>query len=177
MLRILLYILMSPFILIYYIIELFRTPKSQRANNGEEISKLLKEIENEENIKSSNQIKLQKIMDKYEKMMSIIEVIETDEILEYLIEFEKLDEIMNEFKEYNYKPMSDARYKEFKNYKLITKFQMKFNKINSGKNKIEKIKSLIDEIETCKRRSPQYSDVFDSEIELLNNTLNRINYK
>ena len=171
MFRILLYIIFSPFILIYYIIEFFRNLFSK----NEEIKEVYSINNDISYIDYNNkEIELNYAIKRYDKMMNIIDKIETDEILEYLIEFEKLDEIVEKLNELNYKPMSNAEYKEFKNYKIITKFQMKLNRINKERNKKEKIKSLIGEIETCKKRFSQYSDVFDNEIELLNNTLSKI---
>ena len=169
MFRILLYIIFSPFILIYYIIELFRrSPQEERKviTQKEYNDRIEKEREKNNNIRF--------LLNRYEEIKNEIDKIETSEILEYLIEFEKLDEIINELQKYNESPMSEATYREYKNYRIITKVQKKFNRISGEKNKIEKIKSLIGELETCKKRYPQYSSIFDSQIEMLNNNLERM---
>lgn len=84
----------------------------------------------------------------------------TGEILECLIEMEKLDNIYREIKERHYSFMDDLSYLKLKEDTLDKIIKEKIETIKTGKKKKEKLTSLQDELETCRNRYPEYNEVY-----------------
>ncbi len=94
---------------------------------------------------------------KFQKKLEIVKTQETKEILECLLEMESLNQIYREILENNYSFIDEATYLKIKEDNLDDIIQTKISKVKSNK---EKIKSLIDEIDACRERYPEYNEVF-----------------
>ncbi len=100
----------------------------------------------------------------------------TKEILEVLIEFGELDKSYLEIHKIKPNFLNRIEYEETKLNILDNIISDKFRKYLGGKDskkkKIEKMKSFLDELYVCKRRYPEYKEILDKHIKIINNYVN-----
>lgn len=97
------------------------------------------------------------LKDKFQKKLEKVKVQETKEILECLLEMESLDQIYREIRGNEYNFIDETTYLKIKEDTLDDVIT---SKINEAKKNKEKIKSLIDEIDSCRERYPEYNEIF-----------------
>lgn len=89
----------------------------------------------------------------------------TKEILEVLFDFDDLDKAYIDIKKLKPNFISRNAYEETKLNILDYIINDKFSKYCSNKNKQkEKLKALLDELYVCKRRYPEYKEIFEKYI-------------
>lgn len=101
---------------------------------------------------------------KFQKILEKVKIQETKEILECLLEMENLDRIYREIRENEYEFIDETTYLKIKEDTIDDIITAK---INETKNNKEKIKSLIDEIDSCRERYPEYNEIFIKNINKL----------
>ena len=98
----------------------------------------------------------------------------TKEILECLIEMEKLDSIYEEIKEIKIDFMNENEYLKIKEATLNHIIKEKIKDIELSKRKTEKFKSLLDEIEVCRKRFPEYNEIYINNSKKINNRIEQL---
>lgn len=95
----------------------------------------------------------------------------TNEILECLKLLEELDIIYNIMKNNNIYCMDKKQYQNYKISAIKNAISRKIFNINCNKERIELLKSLLDELKYCKNRYKEYNKLFDVEILKIENLL------
>lgn len=97
--------------------------------------------------------------------------LKTSEILECLKLLEELDNIYNIMTENNIYFMNIKQYQNYKITVIKNAINRKLFNINSNKERIELLKSLLDELKYCKNRYEEYNKLFNVEILKIENML------
>lgn len=97
--------------------------------------------------------------------------LKTSEILECLKLLEELDNIYNIMTENNIYCMNIKQYQNYKITVIKNAINRKLFNINSNKERIELLKSLLDELKYCKNRYEEYNKLFNVEILKIENML------
>lgn len=97
--------------------------------------------------------------------------LKTSEILECLKLLDELDNIYNIMTENNIYCMNIKQYQNYKITVIKNAINRKLFNINSNKERIELLKSLLDELKYCKNRYEEYSKLFNVEILKIENML------
>lgn len=105
-----------------------------------------------------------KLIDSFNKLLSKVEEQSSDEILECLIEMESLDKIYEQITERQLGFLDELEYLKLKEDTLNEIIENKIKNIKPNRNKKDNLKSLKDEIITCKNRYPQYNRIFVKHI-------------
>lgn len=126
--------------------------------------KLIDKYADEKNIKN--------LVKKFHSKLDIVNTQETSEILECLKEMEELDNIFYVIVDYDNNFMSEEEYIRVKSDILSNIISDKIKHISKGKNKKEKYKSLLDEIDVLKKRYPLYKKVYVEYIRIIKNKCN-----
>ena len=100
------------------------------------------------------------LINKFYENFDIVSKQITSEVLECLIEMEKLDEIYNQIIEKTSDFIDDTSYFELKESTLNKIIDEKIKDIETKTKKKESFKSLIDEIEACQKRFPQFNQIY-----------------
>ncbi len=98
----------------------------------------------------------------------------TKEVLESLIEMEKLDKLYNEITQNDQKFMDELSYLKTKQDILNKIISDKVKEIEENRIKKEKYKALLDEIKVCKKRFPQYNDIFVENINIIKSKIEKL---
>ena len=117
--------------------------------------------------KDANEKNIKDLVKKFHKKLYEVSNQRTDEILECLIEMEKLDNIYYMMVDNNYKVMSEESYIKVKSDLLCKVIQNKIEDIEKVKNKREKYKALFDEINVCKKRYPLYKNIYHNYMDII----------
>ena len=104
--------------------------------------------------------KQENLIDKFHEKLDIVSSQTTQEILECLIDMEKLDHIYEQIIKNDKNFMDEISYLKLKEKTLANIIDEKIYKIKSGTKIKEKFKALLDEIEACRERYPQYNAVY-----------------
>lgn len=121
------------------------------------IDLILSKMETDKYVEDKNANDLK---DKFYNLLHEVKTQDTNEILECLIEMEKLDNLYREIKERHYSFMGDLEFLKLKEDALDEIIKEKINKLKKEKKKKEKLTSLQDELETCRNRYPEYNEVY-----------------
>ena len=113
----------------------------------------------EENIKN--------LVKKFHKKLDLVSNQKTNEILECLREMEELDSIYYVIVDNGYGFISEEDFIKTKSEILSDIINDKISHINKGKNRKEKFKSLLDEINGCQKRYPLYKNVYVKFIKII----------
>ena len=105
-----------------------------------------------------NEKSIKDLVKKFHKKLDEVSNQRTDEILECLKEMEELDNVYYVMVDNNYKIMSEENYIKIKCDILSKIIQSKFDSIKRDKR--ERYKALLDEINVCQKRYPLYKNVF-----------------
>lgn len=95
----------------------------------------------------------------------------TNEILECLKTLEELDAIYDIMKKNSIACMDTKKYQDYKISIIKKAISRKLFNINCNKERIEFLKSLLDELKYCKNRYTEYSKLFNVEILKIENIL------
>lgn len=108
---------------------------------------------------------------KFKAILKKIDRQKTNEILECLKILEELDAIYDIMKKNNISCMDTKHYKNYKISTIKNAISRKLFNINCNKERIELLKSLLDELKYCKNRYAEYSKLFNVEILKIENIL------
>lgn len=108
---------------------------------------------------------------KFNKIIKKIKNQKTNEILECLKLLEELDIIYNIMKNNSIYCIDTKKYQNYKVSAIKNAINRKLFNINCNKEKIELLKSLLDELKYCKNRYKEYNKLFDVEILKIENIL------
>lgn len=100
------------------------------------------------------------LVKKFHKKLYEVRNQRTDEILECLKEMEELDSIYYVMVDNDYKVMSEEAYIKVKSDILNDIIKKKIDDLKGERNKKEKYKSLLDELNVCQKRYPLYKNVY-----------------
>ena len=104
------------------------------------------------------------LIKRFYKKFDMVSNQRTNEILECLKEMEELDSIYYVIIDNGYKFISEESFIKSKTDILNKIISDKIKSIQNGKQKKEKYKSFIDELEVCKKRYQLYEKIFNSNI-------------
>lgn len=108
---------------------------------------------------------------KFNAIKRNLDNLKTNEILECLKLLEELDTIYDIMKQNNICSMNIKQYQNYKIAVIKNTINMKLFNINCNKERIEFLKSLLDELKYCKNRYKEYSKLFNVEILKIENML------
>ncbi len=108
-------------------------------------------------IKSKRQ---EDLIDRFYENLNIVSSQTTQEILECLIEMENLDQLYTQIVKIDKNFMNDISYLKLKEKTLSNIIDEKIINIKSGTKVKENLKGLLDEIDVCRKRYPQYNEVY-----------------
>ncbi|MCI9434093.1 MAG: hypothetical protein HFI86_02290 [Bacilli bacterium] len=108
---------------------------------------------------------------KFNAIKRSLDNLKTNEILECLKLLEELDTIYDIMKQNNICGMNIKQYQNYKIAVIKNTINMKLFNINCNKERIEFLKSLLDELKYCKNRYKEYSKLFNVEILKIENML------
>lgn len=108
---------------------------------------------------------------KFNAIKRSLDNLKTNEILECLKLLEELDTIYDIMKQNNICSMNIKQYQNYKIAVIKNTINMKLFNINCNKERIEFLKSLLDELKYCKSRYKEYSKLFNVEILKIENML------
>lgn len=135
------------------------------------IEYIISKSQTDEYIEEKNKEK--KIEDFYEKFAEVKNQT-TKEILECLIEMEKLDEVYNQIKEEQIDFINELEYLEIKEKTLNYIIKEKIKDIELSKRKTENYKSLLDEIDVCRKRFPEYNATYIENENIINERIAKL---
>ncbi len=95
----------------------------------------------------------------------------TNEILECLKILEELDAVYYIMKDNSISRMDIKQYQNYKISTIKNAINRKIFSINQNKEKVEFLKSLLDELKYCKKRYKEYNKLFNVEILKIENIL------
>ncbi len=111
------------------------------------------------------------LREKFYKNLEIVNSQESDEILECLIEMEELNKIYKQIIEVDDEFMDDLSYLRLKESALSKIIDKKIASIK-GQKKKERLNALIEEIETCRKRYPEYNEIFVEKTNVIKEKIN-----
>lgn len=142
--------------------------------------KLFSTIQNRKKIAELAEERIQEnLINKFYETLEIVSNQTTPEILECLIEMEKLDETYKQICEKDDEFMNEITYLELKESTLNKIIDEKIKVIENSSKKKEKLKGLLGELQVCQERYPQYNTVYVDKKNAINDKLvtqnNKIN--
>ena len=121
-------------------------------------------MRNKEVDKYAKEKNIKDLVKKFHKKLDDVNNQKTNEILECLKEMEKLDNIYYIMVDNNYNVMREEAYINVKDKILNRIIENKIKRIKTEKNKKEKYKSLLDELNVCQKRYPLYKNIYYNNI-------------
>ncbi|MBR3198433.1 MAG: hypothetical protein IKG27_00280 [Bacilli bacterium] len=113
----------------------------------------------------------EKLREKFYKKLEIANSQESDEILECLIDMEELNKTYKQIAELDDEFMDDISYLRLKESALSKIIDKKIESIK-GQKKKERLKALLEEIEICRKRYPEYNEIFVEKTNMIKEKLN-----
>lgn len=104
------------------------------------------------------------LVQQFRDMFKTVRYQNTAELLECLIEMDELDKIYEKIQATDEKFINKIAYQILKKETLSKIINEKINSISISPKKLQKFKDLKDELEYCKERYPEYSEVFDAKL-------------
>lgn len=124
-------------------------------------------MRNKEVDKYAKEKNIKDLVKKFHKKIDDVNNQKTNEILECLKEMEELDNIYYLMVDNNYNVMGEEAYINVKDKILNRIIENKIKRIKTEKNKKEKYKSLLDELNVCQKRYPLYKNIYYNHIKLI----------
>ncbi len=121
---------------------------------------MLRQIKANESIESISDFS--EILKEFDDMLKTVRHQRTKEILECLIEMKDLDKVYEKVKTVDSKIMKTSAYENVKRETLRKIINEKINQISISRNRLEKFKALKDELKYCKKRFPEFREIFDA---------------
>jgi hypothetical protein len=100
------------------------------------------------------------LVKKFHKKLYEVSNQHTNEILECLKEMEELDNVYYVMVDNDFKIMGEEEFIRVKSNILSDIIKNKFDDINGLKNKKDRYKALLDELNVCQKRFPLYKNVY-----------------